>query len=139
MDLEKNERRRMAVSSARILIVEDDPNILESLRFILQRAGFEIETVTDGSEALDRVRHRQFSAVVLDIMLPRMNGFEVLKAVRSDPALAALPVIVLTAKGQTNDRRMAESIGASAFITKPFSNSELVERVSRLAAGIIQG
>ena len=125
------------MGDARILIVEDDANILASLSFILQRAGFEIEAVTDGSEALDRVRRRPFAAVVLDIMLPGMNGFEVLKAIRSDRKLEALPVAVLTAKGQANDRRMAETIGVDAFITKPFSNAELVAQVSRLV-GIVE-
>ena len=121
------------MAKARILIVEDEPNIVESLSFILRRAGFEVDTVTDGAEALDRVRRQAFEVLVLDIMLPGMNGLDVLKAIRSDQALSSLPVIVLTAKGQANDRRTAEAIGANAFITKPFSNADVVERVSRLA------
>ena len=121
------------MAKARILIVEDEPNIVESLSFILRRAGFEVDTVTDGAEALDRVRRQAFEVLVLDIMLPGMNGLDVLKAIRSDRVLAKLPVVVLTAKGQANDRRTAEAIGASAFITKPFSNADVVERVSRLA------
>ena len=124
------------MTKARILIVEDEPNIVESLSFILRRAGFEVDTVTDGAEALDRVRRQTFSTLILDIMLPGMNGFDVLQAIRSDHALAALPVIVLTAKGQANDRRAAEAVGASAFITKPFSNAEVVEHVARLAGGV---
>ena len=123
------------MAKARILIVEDEPNIVESLSFILRRAGFEVDTVTDGAEALDRVRRQAFEVLVLDIMLPGMNGLDVLKAIRSDQALSSLPVVVLTAKGQANDRRTAEAIGASAFITKPFSNADVVERVSRLAEG----
>jgi DNA-binding response OmpR family regulator len=122
------------MAKARILIVEDEPNIATSLTFILRRAGFEVDAVIDGAEALDRVRRQSFSALILDLMLPGMNGFDVLRAIRTDPALAAVPVIVLTAKGQANDRRMAEASGASAFITKPFSNVELVEQVSRLAS-----
>jgi DNA-binding response OmpR family regulator len=120
------------LSRARILIVEDETNIAESLSFILRRADFDVDTVADGAEALDRLRRERFGAIILDIMLPGMNGFDVLRAVRADRALAALPVIVLTAKGQANDRKMAEAIGASAFITKPFSNAEIVDRVSRL-------
>ncbi len=122
------------MSLQRVLVVEDEPNIAESLRFILARAGFDIDTVSDGAAALRRLRERTFSAVVLDIMLPGMSGFDVLRAIRADAALAALPVVVLTAKGQVNDRRMAEEIGASAFITKPFSNTEVVDRVRQLAA-----
>lgn len=122
------------MAKARILIVEDEPNILESLAFILQRAGFEIETVVDGADALARLRHQSYSALILDIMLPGMNGFDVLKAVRAETALTALPVIVLSAKGQANDRKAAEAFGATAFITKPFSNAEVVERVTELTA-----
>ena len=121
------------MSRGRILIVEDEPNIAESLSFILTRADFEVDTVADGAEALDRLRRQMFSALILDIMLPGMNGLDVLRAVRADRATAALPVIVLTAKGQANDRKTAEAIGASAFITKPFSNAEIVDRVSRFA------
>jgi DNA-binding response OmpR family regulator len=121
------------LSRARILIVEDETNIAESLSFILRRADFDVATVGDGAEALDRLRRERFAAIILDIMLPGMNGFDVLRAMRADRALAALPVIVLTAKGQANDRKMAEAIGASAFITKPFSNAEIVDCVSRLA------
>jgi len=120
---------------ARILIVEDEPNIAESLSFILGRAGFEVDTVTDGVDALDRLRRQSFSALVLDIMLPGMNGLDVLKAIRADHALATLPVMVLTAKGQASDRRAAETIGADAFVTKPFSNSEVVQHLTRLASG----
>jgi len=125
------------MTKARILLVEDEPNIVESLSFILKRADFEVDTVNDGAEALSRVRREAFDVLVLDIMLPGMNGLDVLKAIRSDQALASLPVMVLTAKGQANDRRTAEAIGASAFITKPFSNADVVERVTRLAEGAV--
>ena len=126
------------MTGARILIVEDEPHLSESLSFILRRAGFEVEAVADGAEALDRVRHRTFAALELDIMLPGLNGLDVLKAIRSDRHLARLPVMVLTAKGQANDRRMAEAVGASIFVTKPFSNAEVVEHVRRLTATAAQ-
>jgi DNA-binding response OmpR family regulator len=119
------------LSRARILIVEDEPNIVESLSFILGRADFQVEHVADGAQALDRLRRQSFSALILDIMLPGMNGLDVLRAVRADRSLAGLPVIVLTAKGQASDRKTAEGIGATAFITKPFSNAEIVDHVSR--------
>jgi DNA-binding response OmpR family regulator len=115
------------------LVVEDEPNIAESLNFLLGRADFGVEIVTDGAEALQRLRAGSYGAVVLDIMLPGMSGFEVLKAIREDRLLAAMPVIVLTAKGQANDRKTAEAMGASAFITKPFANSEVVACVRSLA------
>ncbi len=121
------------MTQAKILVVEDEPNIVESLRFILGQAGFAVDVSGDGTDALRRMRAGHFDAVVLDIMLPGLNGFEVLRAVRVDPHLSDLPVIVLTAKGQATDRRSAEEIGASAFITKPFSNADVVEQVRRLA------
>lgn len=127
------------MTKLRILIVEDEASITESLRFILGRAGFDVDTATDGTEALHRVQRQPFSALILDIMLPGTNGFDVLTAIRADQKIATLPVIVLTAKGQANDRKRAEEIGASAFITKPFSNAEVVEQVSRLASGSVQG
>ncbi len=121
------------MTQANILVVEDEPNIVESLRFILSQAGFAVEVSTDGADALQRLQAQDFAVIILDIMLPGLNGLDVLRAVRGDRRLAGLPVIVLTAKGQANDRRSAEEIGASAFITKPFSNAEVVERVRALA------
>lgn len=121
------------MATGQILIVEDESNIVESLRFILEQAGFEVEIVSDGKAALSRLRRDRFDAVVLDLMLPGMNGFDVLKAMRADAELASLPVLVLTAKGQAQDRKTAEAIGANAFITKPFSNAEVVEQVRALS------
>ncbi len=120
--------------ATRVLIAEDEPNIVESLSFVLEREGFAVRAVLDGEAALRELRADAPDLLVLDLMLPRMNGFEVLKAVKSDPALVAVPVIVLTAKGQAQDRRMVEEIGADGFMTKPFSNREIVERVRELAA-----
>ena len=119
----------------RVLIVEDDPNIVESLSFVLSRNGFEVSAALDGAAALRRLQTDPPDMMILDVMLPKRNGFEVLKAVKTDPALRALPVIVLTAKGQPRDRRLAEEIGVEGFMTKPFSNTEVVEAVRRLARG----
>ncbi|MGE0627063.1 MAG: response regulator transcription factor [Hyphomicrobiaceae bacterium] len=124
------------MARARILIAEDEPNIVESLSYILQRANFDVESTTNGTDALDRLRRSSFSALILDLMMPGMNGFDVLRAVRADRKLATLPVIVLTAKGQARDRKVAEEGGASAFITKPFSNAEVVEEVRRLTGDV---
>lgn len=118
----------------RVLIAEDEPNIVESLSFVLAREGFEVEAALDGEAAIDRLRRQLPDLLILDVMLPRLNGFEVLKRIKADPALRALPVIVLTAKGQVQDRRMAEEIGVDGFMTKPFSNREVVDEVRRLIA-----
>lgn len=118
----------------RVLIAEDEPHIVESLSFVLEREGFAVRTALDGEAALRELRSSAPDLLILDLMLPRMNGLEVLKAAKSDPALKTIPVIVLTAKGQAQDRRMVDEIGAEGFMTKPFSNREIVERVRELAA-----
>lgn len=115
-----------------VLIAEDEPSILESLDFILRRAGWNIESVTDGEAALDRVRRNRPRVLVLDVMLPRRSGFDVLKQLRSDEETRDLPVLILTAKGQQQDRRIAEELGADGFVTKPYSNAEVVGAVRQL-------
>lgn len=120
---------------SRVLIVEDEPNIMESLSFILQRADFDVDTAPDGTDALRQLRRRTYAAVILDLMLPGISGLDVLRSVRADKMLETLPVIVLSAKGQAADRKAAEATGATLFITKPFSNSEVVDRVRELTGG----
>jgi len=121
--------------STRVLIVEDEPNIVESLTFLLRRAGFDVAAAGDGESALADLRSQPARLMILDLMLPKANGFEVLKAVRTDPALAGVRVLILTAKGQASDRHRAEAIGVDAFMTKPFSNREIMSEVRRLAEG----
>lgn len=112
-----------------ILIAEDEPSILEALDFILQRAGWSIASVMDGAAVMDAVRAIQPRMLVLDIMLPKRSGFEVLKQIRADQSTHALPVLVLTAKGQQQDRRIAEELGADVFVTKPYANTEVVDTI----------
>lgn len=119
----------------RVLIAEDEPHIVESLTFVLNRSGYEVSSVLDGEAAIARLRSDPPDMVILDVMLPRLNGFDVLKQLKSDPALRSIPVIILTAKGQAQDRRMAEEIGVDGFMTKPFSNRDIVDEVRRLAPG----
>jgi DNA-binding response OmpR family regulator len=118
--------------ASRVLIVEDEPNIVESLAFLLRREGYDVATAADGDAALAALRAQRPDLMILDLMLPRQNGFEVLKAVRADAALASLPVMILTAKGQAQDRRLAEGIGVDAFMTKPFANRDIIDEVRRL-------
>lgn len=121
--------------SAQVLIAEDESHIAESLGFILEREGHRVETVPDGETVLLRLRGGLPDLLILDVMLPGLSGFEVLKAIKSDPRLNTLPVIVLTAKTQARDREMAESIGAAVYLTKPYSNRDIVEHVRQLTAG----
>ena len=117
-----------------VLIAEDEPSILDSLEFILKRAGMSCAAVTDGDLVIDAVRRLQPRAVVLDVMLPRRSGFEILKQLRADAMTTDLPVLILTAKGQAQDRRVAEELGATSFITKPYSNADVVATVQQLVS-----
>ncbi|WP_340117513.1 response regulator [Pelagibius sp. 7325] len=118
----------------RVMIVEDEPNIVESLSFIFSREGWQVTAALDGDTAIERLLSEAPDILVLDVMLPPHSGFEVLKRVRSEPGLKHLPVIVLTAKGQEKDRHTALRLGADAFVTKPFSNRDIVQQVRDLAA-----
>lgn len=115
-----------------VLIAEDEPSILESLDFILKRAGFTCSSVTDGEAAIRAVHRLHPRLLVLDVMLPKRSGFEVLKELRADALTADLPILILTAKGQQQDRRIAEDLGANSFVTKPYANAEVVGTVRRL-------
>jgi len=122
--------------TTRVLIAEDDEHIVELLTFVLERERYVVATAPDGEAALARLRSEPHDLMILDVMLPRMNGFEVLKTVRADPRLKDLPVIVLTAKGQVQDRRTAESLGIDEYMTKPFSNQDVVDSVRRVAGSL---
>ena len=116
----------------RVLIAEDEPHIVESLSFVLGREGFLVSSALDGEAAVEVLRRDPPDLVILDVMLPRLNGFEVLKLAKADPALKSIPVIILTAKGQQQDRHLAEEIGSDGFMTKPFSNRDVIDNVRRL-------
>jgi two-component system, OmpR family, response regulator len=122
-----------------ILVAEDEPSIMESLDFILRRAGWSIVSVGDGDAALEAVRRHEPRMVVLDVMLPKRSGFEVLKQIRADSLTRHLPVLILTAKGQLQDRRIAEELGADRFVTKPYANAEVVEAVRILLGEKLAG
>lgn len=115
-----------------ILIAEDEPSILEALTFVLRRVGWSVRTVIDGEAVMGAVRREEPRVLVLDIMLPKRSGFDVLKQIRANPATRTLPVLVLTAKGQQQDRQIAEELGADCFVTKPYSNSDVVDAVRAL-------
>lgn len=118
-----------------VLIAEDEPGILDALGFILKRNGWTIDAVTDGDSVLGAVRRLNPRMLVLDLMLPKRSGFEVLKDLRADAATASLPVLVLTAKGQALDKARAEELKADAFVTKPYANAEVLEAIGRLIEG----
>ncbi|RYE09736.1 MAG: response regulator [Hyphomicrobiales bacterium] len=122
-----------------VLIAEDEPSILESLDFILRRAGWSIAAVTDGDAVIGMLRKTPPKVLVLDVMLPKRSGFDILKQIRADDMLHDLPVLILTAKGQAKDRRTAEELGADGFITKPYANAEVLDEVRRLIGAAQSG
>jgi len=113
----------------RIVLIEDENQIVELVRYNFRKAGFDLESFPRGSEGLDFIRHNTADLVLLDIMLPDLDGFEVCRALRADERTRALPVIFLTAKGQEADRVRGLEIGADDYVVKPFSPRELVARV----------
>ncbi|MDH3262373.1 MAG: response regulator [Paracoccaceae bacterium] len=119
----------------RVLLIEDEPNLIEAIRFILIRDGWAVQTHSDGATAIARIREARPDVLVLDVMLPGRSGFDILDELRADPDFTALPVLMLTAKGQAADRERAEQAGVSRFMTKPFSNAEVLESVNALMAG----
>ncbi len=118
--------------SATILIADDEPNILLSLEFLMQREGFRVLVARDGQQALDAILAHRPDLVLLDVMMPLKNGFDVLQAVREREDFAALKVLMLTAKGREIDMAKGLALGANAYMTKPFSTRELVEKVRSL-------
>ena len=117
----------------RVLVAEDEPNIVVSLEFLLTRAGFEVESVGTGEDALHAIRRRPPDILLLDIMLPVRNGFEVCQAIRADPSLAAVKIVMLSAKGRDSEVAKGLALGADAYITKPFATRELLATVEALA------
>ncbi len=111
-----------------VLIVDDEPFICRSLSYVLRRESYEVLEARNGEEALELIRTRRPALVFLDVMMPKLNGFEVTKQVKSDPELKATKIILLTAKGQESDRAIGEAVGADDYITKPFSPTRLLER-----------
>jgi len=115
--------------ASRVLIVEDERDIRDLVLFHLEREGFQVSSASSGEEALRQVRHASPDLVLLDLMLPAMGGLEVCRKLRQDPATAALPIVMLTAKGDEVDRVLGLELGADDYIVKPFSPKELLARV----------
>ena len=115
--------------ASRVLIVEDERDIRDLVLFHLEREGFQVSSASSGEEALRQVRHASPDIVLLDLMLPAMGGLEVCRKLRQDPATVALPIVMLTAKGDEVDRVLGLELGADDYIVKPFSPKELLARV----------
>ena len=120
--------------TTRILIADDEPNILISLEYLMKRQGYEVFVARDGQEALDLLRAHLPRLVLLDVMMPRKSGIEVCQELRGDEAIKDTLVLMLTAKGRDTDVAKGLGVGADAYMTKPFSTKELVQKVADLLA-----
>ncbi|MFZ2198985.1 MAG: response regulator [Thermodesulfovibrionales bacterium] len=112
-----------------ILVADDDPYIQRSLSFVLRKESFEVEVASNGEEALNKARELKPKIIILDLMMPKLNGFAACRSIKSDPGTKGSYVIILTAKGQEVDKEMGLREGADEFMTKPFSPKEIVAKV----------
>ena len=112
-----------------ILIADDEPNIVISLEYLLQREGYRVQVARDGAEALDALRLTPPDLVLLDVMLPKLSGFEVCQRLRADPACSGVRVVMLTAKGREVEMSKGIALGADAYVTKPFSTRDLLATI----------
>jgi DNA-binding response OmpR family regulator len=117
---------------ARILVVDDEPDTVELIAFNLKSAGYDVLSASDGAEALRKARSTEPDLVILDIMLPEVDGLEVCKRLRADPLTTKIPILMLTAKANEGDRILGLKLGANDYVTKPFSPRELILRVRSL-------
>ncbi|MDP3250735.1 MAG: response regulator [Hydrogenophaga sp.] len=118
--------------STKILIADDEPNILISLEFLMKREGYEVVLARDGQEAIDAIARERPALVLLDVMMPVKTGFDVCHEVRSNEALRDTLIVMLTAKGRDTDVAKGLALGANAYMTKPFSTRELVQKVKEM-------
>ena len=123
-----------SAEAAKILIVDDEPNIVLAIEFLLQRQGYRTEKAYDGLQALEMVADFQPDIVILDVMMPGLNGFELGQKIRQMPRLENTKIIFLTAKGTQRDKQMGYENGAEAYMIKPFDNEDLVTTVHEMMA-----
>ena len=120
------------MAKGKILVVDDEIYIVHILDFSLGMEGYEVVTALDGEQALQKVQDLRPDLIVLDIMMPKMDGYETCKALKADPQTRDIPVILLSAKGRSVDQQMGLEVGAEDYITKPFSPRKLVERINAI-------
>lgn len=120
------------MSQPKILVVDDEPFICRSLTFVLRKGNYEVLEARNGEEALVAIREHKPDLVFLDVMMPKINGFQVTQQVRADPELDAVKIILLTAKGQECDREVGKTAGANDYMTKPFSPSKILDRAREI-------
>ncbi len=121
--------------SKSILIVDDEAYIVTSLEYVMKSAGFEVGVARDGEEALAKVEEMTPDLVILDVMMPKLDGFEVCERIRANPAWNTVRIIMLTAKGRDAEREKGMSLGADDYLTKPFSTRDILKRATEIMDG----
>ena len=132
MDGVITEKSASAIRERRILVVDDEPNVVRSLTFVLNKEGYNVSSAVNGEEAMLKIQEVKPSLMFLDVMMPKKNGYEVCKEVKSNSTLSDIHVIMLTAKGQEADREKGFDSGADEFMTKPFSLKTVVDRAKEI-------
>ncbi|MBL8704883.1 MAG: response regulator [Rhodospirillales bacterium] len=117
-----------------VLVVDDEPNIVLSLEFLMRQAGYAVRVARDGEAALDAVKADPPELILLDVMMPKRDGFDVCQTIRANPDWRNVKIVLLTAKGRDIEREKGMALGADDYITKPFSTREVVDRVKQLLA-----
>lgn len=120
------------MKKGKILVVDDEINITQILEFSIGSEGYEVITAQNGEEAIDRARREQPDLIVLDIMMPKIDGYEACRILKANPLTKNIPVVLLTAKGRDIDKRLGYEVGATDYIIKPFSPNKLVDRIQEL-------
>ena len=121
----------------RILLVDDDVNLLQMVKLMLERAGHEVETANNAAESIERAAETVPDLAIIDVMMPGISGYDVVRKLRADPRTVRIPIIILTARSQPMDKHMALDAGANAFLSKPVTSQELTQRVDAvLRAGV---
>lgn len=116
----------------KILVVDDEINITQILEFSLGAEGYEVITALNGEEAIDKARREQPDLIILDIMMPKIDGYEACRILKANPLTKSIPVVLLTAKGRDIDKRLGYEVGATDYIVKPFSPNKLIGRIHEL-------
>jgi DNA-binding response OmpR family regulator len=117
------------MSGKKILVVDDEPHVIRTLTFVLNKEGYEVSSAGDGEEAMSKVRESKPSLMFLDVMMPKKNGYEVCQELKNDVSFNDIHIVMLSAKGQEADKEKALNVGADEFMTKPFSPVAIVEKV----------
>ena len=120
------------MKKGKVLVVDDEVNITQILEFSIGAEGFDVMTAQNGEEAIEKARREQPDLIILDIMMPKIDGYEACRILKANPLTKNIPVVLLTAKGRDIDKRLGMEVGATDYIVKPFSPNKLIERINQL-------